>query len=205
MVSPPDELPLGQAAPAAEPCAPVERGSKGQVLPGASARLLGQRGGLTSARRKADASAWGARLGLGRHLTALPENEMFGPFAKEAEEWLQAASADLSATAGGGRLSPSVTSMLRAAAWARAYSAFLYDAASRRVWAWDRAEGEKPEVRPNVELVSVASRLADSSRQNSLCAYELASREAQSRAKAGPAPGGLPPGFEYVEDGNGAK
>jgi len=180
LVAPVDELPEGRAA---EP-EPVERRQDGTVASPEAAKALGKRGGAARARRRAAIATAGARLRLGRYLSDLRASEHVAPFVNEAERWLDATAAELAASTGGGRLSPMVTSVLQSAAWARAFSSFFYDAASRETWAWDRApEGVKPAVRPSTDLALAASRLATESRQHCIAAFELAAREAESRPR----------------------
>jgi hypothetical protein len=192
LVSPPDELPEGVAAPEPEPSGPLARRSGGQVTAGVAARELGRRGGRESARRRADAKAWGASLGLGRLLT-LTEDAHLAPFVREAEAWLEAQAEACARDVGGGMLSAGVTSVLRTAAWERLYSAWLFDCGTRAVFAWDvlerDQEGKAKVTLPRTELLAVAARLGDASRQNVLCGFELAAREAESRSKGAPGAG----------------
>lgn len=177
------DLPVGTAA-APEP---VDRRPDGRIASADTARLLGKRGGLASARKRADAAAWGATLGLGRLLT-LSADAHLAPFVEEGEKWLAAQCSAVARDVGGGELSPGVVSILRTAAWERLYSAWLFDAGTRMSFAWDVNEARKPVMLPRTELLAVAMRLGDASRQNLLAAHELAAREAKARPRA---PGGL--------------
>jgi hypothetical protein len=181
LVAAPDELPAGLAATPE----PVERRRDGRLASAEAARALGKRGGLARARRRADARAWGATVGLGRLLEMTTE-ERLSPFVGEAEAWLKAQCEACARDVGGGQLSPGVVSILRTAAWERLYSAFLFDCATRSSFAWDAERDAKGELRalgPRTDLVIVAGRLGDSSRQNLLAAHELAAREAQARPR----------------------
>ena len=183
LVSPVDELPSGLPEPAAELSGPVERRQDGRVASSEAARQLGQRGGRARARRRAAIAAAGSRLRLGRHLTELRASAHLAPFVDEAERWLDQTAKELASSTGGGRLSPMVTSILQSAAWARAFSSFFYDAASRETWTWVRgADGTKAE-RPATDLPLAASRMATESRQHCIAAFELCAREAASRPK----------------------
>jgi hypothetical protein len=178
-----DELAAGLAAPLPAPSGPVDRGRDGQVQPGSGARELGRRGGLARARRRAEARGYASSFGLGRLLSrvtdervapALADDKLVAPFIVEGEAWLAAQVEAVARDVGGGQLSPGVISILRTAAWQRTYSALLFDATTRRAWAWDGGQ-------PRTELLLVATRLGDSSRQNLLAAHELAAREAAAR------------------------
>jgi hypothetical protein len=178
LVSPADELPAGVP----EQPEPVARRHNGTVASAEAAKRLGKRGGQARARRRADVRAWGATLGLGRLLT-LTEDSHLAPFVVEAEAWLRAQAEACARDVGGGQLSPGVVSILRTAAWERMYSAFLFDAGSRQSFAWQVDEERTPKVLPRTELVMVAARLGDSSRQNLLAAHELSAREAAARPR----------------------
>jgi len=178
-VAPIDEVP--DAVPAQAD--PVERRQNGQVASAEAAAKLGRRGGLARAERKRQAEAWGSHMGLGRYLTTLGANEHLAPFIAEGEAWREATSTDLAATVGGGRLGPAVLSMIASATWQRVYGRYFMNCAATNVWGFDRDEDAKPTVRPNTELVAVASRLLDGSRQNCIAAFEIASREAQARPR----------------------
>jgi hypothetical protein len=198
LVCPADELPAGTPAPArpAEPGNPApERGQDGRLIPGAGTKALASKAAHAKARRRQDAKAWGSSLGLGRMLTLTPD-EHLAPFVTEGEEWLAAQCAAVARDVGAGELSPGVVSILRGASWSRLYSAWLFDCATRRVFTWDVEEGRRPEAQPRTDLLLVAQRLADSSRQNLLAAHELAAREAQARPANG---GAVPPWMQVIE------
>lgn len=204
LVAPVDELPVGVPAPArpAEAGSPApERGQRGQLAPGEGTRALARKAAQAKARKRADAKAWGAMLGLGRLLPLTPDEHLAG-FVREAEAWLAAQAEAVARDVGGGQLSPGVVSILRTAAWERMYSAFLFDAGTRATFAWDSEtapDGKRRATGPRTDLIVVATRLGDSARQNLIAVHELASREAQARLSRGPAPGELPPGFEWVD------
>jgi hypothetical protein len=187
LVCPADELPAGTPAPArpAEPGSPApERGQDGRLVPGAGTKALARKAALTRARKRQDAKAWGVSFGLGRMLETLTPDAYIAPFVTEGEEWLKAQCAAVARDVGGGELSPGVVSILRGASWSRLFSAFLFDCCSRQTFAWDIDEARTPKTLPRVELMLVAQRLADSSRQALLACHELASREAQARPEA---------------------
>jgi hypothetical protein len=114
----------------------------------------------------------------------VPPNKRLLPHIDEAERWLNHTCRELAQSTGGGRLSPMTVSVLTSAAWARAFSAYFYDCASRSAWSWDTDEGAKPSVRPHTELALVASRLATESRMHCIAGFELAAREAAARPPA---------------------
>ena len=192
LVSPADELPAGVP----EQPEPIARRRNGTVASAEAAKRLGKRGGLARARRRADATAWGATMGLGRLLT-LTEDSHLAPFVAEGEEWLAAQCVAVARDVGGGELSPGVVSILRGASWSRLFSSYLFDCGTRQSFAWQVDEERTPKVLPRTELLLVAQRLADSSRQALLAAHELSAREAKGRPRAADA---LPPGFEWHED-----
>ena len=183
--TPPDEAP----APVPAQAEPVERRQNGQVSGSEAAAKLGRRGGLKRAERKRDAAGWGSRLGLGRFLAGMATNEQLKPYIEEGEQWFAETCADLGQTAGNGRLSPSVVSMVASASWQRLFGRYLMNCAATSTWGFDRAADEdaKPPIKPNTELVMVASRLLDASRQNCIAAFEIASREGAARPNAEPA------------------
>jgi hypothetical protein len=80
-----------------------------------------------------------------------------------------------------------VVSMLQSACWARAFSNFFFDCASRQRWLWERST-DKPNVaeRPSAEFALVAARLATESRQHCIGAFELAARESHARPPPDP-------------------
>jgi hypothetical protein len=182
LVSPPDELPPGQAAPEAAVSGPVKRSNDGRFASSEAARAAGRKGGLKSAQSRTSARAWGSRLGLGRLLT-LTTDDRIAPFVEEATQWYQAQCTAVARDVGGGELSPGCMSILRTAAWERLYSNYLFDCATRTPFAWDGDTNRIPKVLPRTELAAAAARLGDASRQNLLAAHELAVREAASRPR----------------------
>jgi hypothetical protein len=185
LVSVPDELPdaVPEARRPEEAAAPVaQRGEGGLFASGEGTRQAGRRGGLARVRRQAAIMAAGTKLKLARYIKDLRPSEHLAPFVKEAERWLDATARELAASTGGGRLSPMVTGILQSAAWARAYSNFFLDAASRDTWLWQRnPEGQGPALTPKTDLALAGMRLATESRQHCIAAWEMAAREAQSR------------------------
>lgn len=159
-VLPADELPLGVQAPAL-----VERGGErrpnGTFAPGASTSQ--SRGGKA---RKA-ATTLAVRLGLGE----LAEGDPFRPYKAAAVTFRRVHCASVAATVGGGVCGTGPSSMIASAALALAASRYLYDTA-----AGDPAK------------LATAARLAESSRQHLLAAFELAAKEAQARRCAEPTP-----------------
>lgn len=111
-----------------------------------------------------------ASLGLaGSALTSAA----FAPYRKKASSFRAAHCRELSALAGGA-CGSGPSSMVASAALQLATSRFLFDLSMQ-----DTAPGSKA----HLEIVKTASKLADSSRQNLLAAYELAIREGKSRGE----------------------
>lgn len=90
----------------------------------------------------------------------------FEPYLKEAQEWLKDACMQL-ALASGGVCGPIEANALATAAWQTAYARF-----------WMAKAAEDPS---NLQLFQVASKVADSARQNALAAYDIAARLAKAR------------------------
>lgn len=153
-VLPVDELPVGVPVDARAE-SPQERGERGRFAPGnALARVGGQaRKGKT---RLAD------RLGLRK----LVEGSEFAPYKASAVSFRRAQCAELARNVGGGYCGPGPSSFVASAALQLAWSRYLSDRA---------AESGDP------ELASLASKLANDSRQNLLAAHELCAREAKAR------------------------
>jgi hypothetical protein len=157
-VSPPDELRAPIPAPAkTDP--PLNR-IKGKIADSATARALGSRGGITTARR--------VRLIDSLGLSKLIEQTTFGPYRAAAEEFVTHHLGELAKQAGGS-VGPAPSTMVA--------SAGLQLAASR--WAFDRGAEQN-----DASLIKLGSSLANDSRQNLLAAYELATREAAARQAA---------------------
>lgn len=183
-----DELPAGVAAPVAAPARPVQRDRSGKLASSEAAKALGRLGGKAKAAN--DAKKWGRTLGLGGLLAALEADKHLAPFVAEAERWLRAKTEELARDVGGGVVGAGVVSVLRTAAWQRAFGEFLFECGATGAFAWNRTPGDKAaaDIQPRTDLVLVASRLGDASRQNLLAAHELCAREAQARSKAPAAP-----------------
>jgi hypothetical protein len=158
-VLPPDELPSPVAAAVAVPGEPVRRRLDGKVADSASARALGQRGGVAKARR--------VRLVDSLGLSTVVAETSFGPYRTAAEEFVRHHLGELARQAGG-EVGPAPSTMVASAA--------LQLAASR--WAFDRA-AEKNDP----DLFKLGSQLANDSRQNLMAAYEMAVREAKARPR----------------------
>jgi hypothetical protein len=158
-VLPPDELPAPIAASLADTAAPVRRRHDGKLADSASAKALGKRGGDAKARR--------VRLVDSLGLSSVVEQTTFGPYRAAAEEFVAHHRASLAQQAGG-VLGPAPSTMVA--------SAGLQLAASR--WAFDQGA-----TKNDASLIKLGSTLANDSRQNLLAAYELATREAEARAK----------------------
>jgi hypothetical protein len=183
-VLPADELPKPVTAPVPATAAALERRPNGTFTP-ESARRAGAKGGA-SPRRRADAKKLAKKFGLGRLIERWKADGEIEKFVTESEAWFVQACEDMSRDVGGGQLSPGVTSMLRSSAYQRAFSAFLYDCATRTAHAWETLAphaipNSKPRLSPRMDLVATATRLADSSRQNYMAAFEIAAKEAQAR------------------------
>lgn len=176
------ELPRAVAAPQAAPTRPVERSADGKIATQEAARELGKRGGRARAER--DARTWGRTLGLGGLLTALEADAHLKPFVDESQRWLRARVAEVASNVGGGVASAGVVSILTTSAWQRCFSSALFEIAATAAFAWVRgAAGETPKIDPRTDLVMVASKLGDASRQNLLAAFEIAAKEAAARPK----------------------
>jgi hypothetical protein len=128
------------------------------LVPGERAKRLAALGGRARAEQ--------VRLGrlLGR--VDLPETHPMKGYRRDAADWRDAHLARLAQQVGGGEAGPAVQAIVSSAA--------LQHAASR--WLFDRSVLEL-----DANLAMMASKLADSARQNILAAHELCAREAQSR------------------------
>lgn len=157
-VAPPDEQPVGVAAPA-RPAA--NRDSAGRFVAGHGTKALARKGGKAAGESKQLARLLG--------LQDLDDDHPYAPYARLAREWRDAQMVELSATVGGGQISPGVASIISTAA--------LQMAASR--WASDQGATEL-----DAKALLEFSKLGDASRQNILAAHQLAAIEAKSRPPA---------------------
>lgn len=183
-VLPSDEMPKPITAEEAAKPDSLQRRPNGRFTP-ESAREAGRRGGRAE-RKKADAKKLAKKFGLGRLIERWKADDEIEKFITESEQWFVQSCEDMSRDVGGGQLSSGVTSMLRSSAYQRAYANFLYDCASRTAHAWETLAphaipNAKPRLSPRLDLVAAATRLADSSRQNYMAAFEIAAREAHAR------------------------
>lgn len=157
---PADELPLGVQAPP-QVSAGEERRANGTFAPGA--RTVQAAGGRATRGK----SRLAARLGL----SSLPDTSAVRPYMASAATFRRVQCAELARTVGGGVCGPAPSSMVASAALALAWSRYFSDAA---------AASSDPDI------VQRAIRMADSSRQMLLTAFELCAREAESRARHAP-------------------
>ena len=158
-VLPPDEQPRAIAPDVAAPSVPLAFRKDGKIADSETARALGQKGGLTKARR--------VRLVDSLGLKKIAGDATFKPYRDAAEEFVSHHLGELAKSAGGS-VGPGPSTMVA--------SAGLQLAASR--WAFDRGAEEN-----DAALIKLGSSLANDSRQNLLAAYELAVREAQARPR----------------------
>lgn len=207
-VPPHDELPAGIPAeetgepPATDPGpAPLAvRDERGRFLPGQGTREIGARGGRP--RGSNSAVKWGKALRLGGLLKVLEDDQNLAPLIRESQRWYRTKVREVAAAVGGGVASAGVVSVLKTAAWQRAFSSALFELAAKRAYAWrvEEVDGKKrPE--PRFDLVAMASKLGNDSRQNLLAAHSLAALEAAANREAekhGGGSGPLPPW--YVQD-----
>lgn len=181
-----EDGPVGIPAPVPEEGGPIERHADGRFASGDAAREAARRGGLAKAAN--NVHRWARSLGMGRLLQGLEAEDRLVPFTKDADAWYRAQVQHVASVVGGGVCSPGVCSIIRTSAWERCFSAFLFEAGAMRAFAWDRDDRRtNQKVLPRTDLLLVASRLGDSSRQNLLAAHSLAALEARSRADAAPA------------------
>jgi hypothetical protein len=156
-VMPPDELPVGVAAPLPSSAAVVERDAAGRVTGSAAAAALGRIGGNA----KAGQSRLAHRIALGESFA----DERFQPFARSARAFRRLHVSQLARTVGGGVCGPAPASIIASAALQLAASRFAFEVLG------DMALG---------------SRLANDSRQNLLAAHELCAREAEAHKSRHP-------------------
>lgn len=159
-VRPPNEQPQPVvAARVAAPSMPLARRQDGKIANSETARALGQKGGLTKARR--------VRLVDSLGLKKIADDATFKPYRDAAEEFVSHHLGELAKSAGGS-VGPGPSTMVA--------SAGLQLAASR--WAFDRGAEEN-----DAALIKLGSSLANDSRQNLMAAFEMAVREAQARPR----------------------
>lgn len=152
------------------PPAPVERDASGRFVRGNGA-----------GRKK--------RVRPGPHaLAGLPVSDKFAPFQRWGVRWSAHRAAEM--TRIHGELSVGVTTLLQSAGQQLASSRFL-----------QALGGANPVQKgAKAQWFMLASRLADSARQNELAAYELAVREAAAR-RTGPSTANALPPWLMVVDG----
>jgi hypothetical protein len=179
------ELPEGVAAPVAGDgdSLPPRVGHRFEKASEA-AKLAGRKGGI--AKRDRNANRWAEKVGVARLLKGLTPDAKIEPFIADSEQWFLAQCAHVAQHVGGGMCSPGVCSIIRMASWQRAFASFLFEAASMNLFAWDVDEKRSPRALPRLDLITAATRIADSSRQSLLSAHSLAAIEAKSRADAQP-------------------
>lgn len=188
---------VGRPAPEAAPSGPADGRVGGRFTPGEAARNAGRAGGLARARKSQ--GRWAKLLRVEKIFTDLEHEEYFEGALKERQEWYLAQCAYVASSVGGGVCSPGVASILETASWERCFSTILFQAGTVRRFAWDIDHKRTPKTIPRTELLVVAARLGDSSRQNILAAHSLAAVEARSRAER-VGPGDALPGFQVVTD-----
>ena len=177
-----DELP--RPDPQAAPTGPVARRSDGTVADSASARELGRRGG-----RK---SQLYTRILRSLGLVELASDHAFFAYEVAGQEFADSYIASL-ARMFDGTCGEGPASIVKTAGLQLAVSRYFYDQGKRT---------------GDVGLLGKASQLGNDSRVSAGSAYELQSREAEARTKAGPNGTGLPPWMQLVEvddQGKGAK
>jgi hypothetical protein len=145
--------------PAAEPTSQLRRRQNGQISDSETARELGRRGGLATARR--------VRLIDSLGLAAIAENSDFAPYRTGADAFVEHHLAELAKLAGG-KVGSAPSTMVSSAALQLAASRFCFDRGAQS---------------GDVQMLKLGSSLANDSRQNLLAAYELAVREAEARGQ----------------------
>lgn len=162
-IEPPPADELSAPVPATLATVPLSFRSNGQIADSATAAELGRRGGEKTARR--------VRLVDSLGLASLAEDAAFGPYRSGAEAFVEHHLQELARLAGG-KVGSAPSTMVSSAALQLAASRFAFDRAAQA---------------GDVAGMKLGSQLANDSRQNLLCAYELAVREAEGRrANAGP-------------------
>jgi hypothetical protein len=157
---PPDELPAGVPAPTRPE---ANRQVHGKFASGPGTVEMAAAAGRASA----EAARFRRLLGL----VELDEAHPYAGYLRLAREHRDAHAAVVSATVGGGMLSPGVLSIIASASLAIAASRYLYD---RGAEAGD------------ARLLGQGARLADQSRAALLTAHELARAEGAARRAAAP-------------------
>ena len=135
----------------------VERRSNGQFATPEAATVAARKGGAVKARR--------VRLARSLGLQSLEQSAAFAPYRRSASAFRQYHCKELARMAGG-EVSAGPCSMVASASLQLAASRFLFDQAAQS---------------GDAATFKIASGLANDSRQNLLCAYELATREAKCR------------------------
>jgi hypothetical protein len=158
-VRPADE----QAAPVAAQAVPLARRSNGTIADTTTARHLGAKGGRAKRERQMLTSALG--------LSDLAADAAFAPYRTAGDAFVREHAARLAEQAGG-EVGPGPMSIVASAGVQIAASRFFSDKAAETA---------------DASMFTLASSLANASRQNLLAAYELAVREGQARSKAKPA------------------
>lgn len=153
--APANELPAGVPADTRRE-SPSDRAAGGRFAEGNS---LARQGGCA----KRGKSRLTARLGL----TDLPSGSTFAPYRRAAATFRRVQCAELARTVGGGVCGPGPSSIVASAALALAWSRWTSDEATHT---------------GDPDLAARALRMADTSRQMLLTAFELCAREAQARA-----------------------
>ena len=149
----------------APPGPDIRRDASGRVTAGSDSASALARAGARAAKESREL---GRLLGLWQ----APAGHPWLPYSRLCREWRDDHMRTLAATVGGGEVGPGPASIISTAAMQMAASRFLYDVG---------AQAGDP------RLLTDASRLGDSSRQNLLAAHELCAREAMAR-KAQKAP-----------------
>lgn len=158
-VLPADELPKPVPAVSTDDERRVERRADGRFASKEAAAALGRLGGLAKARR--------VRLIDSLGLAKLAEDCAFGPYRTSAEEFTAHHLTALAKVAGG-EVGPGPSTMVASAALQLAASRFAFDKFAQA---------------GDASWAKLGSTLANDSRQNLLAAYELATREAQSKPR----------------------
>lgn len=154
---PADELPDG---------VPADAGADSRAASAEAGRFApGNRRSVLGGRAKRGKSRLTSRLGL----STLPDGDAFAPYRRAAATFRRVQCAELSRSVGGGQVGPAVCSIVASAALALAWSRWTSDEAAKT---------------GDPDLAAKALRMADTSRQMLLTAFELAAREAEARPRA---------------------
>ncbi|HEX7604996.1 MAG TPA: hypothetical protein VF316_25440 [Polyangiaceae bacterium] len=122
--------------------------------------MLGRKGGQARARKAALVASLGLRV--------VADSEAWAPYDRAGREFARHHLDDL-AKLSGGTVSAAVATLVQSAAMQLAASRAMYDQAS---------------FTGDMVGLKAASTLANDSRQNILCAWELHNRESEARAKS---------------------